>query len=232
VVGVSTGLATILSRGRWLRFLVISSVCTLIGTAMGFTIWPLEDGIAQSYSGVAVIAATIAAAVVCLVAGLVGRKLTALNARHRRALWIALAACVAFGPVVLVLRPGLIGIRVAHNNRMAAERFAGLKVAAERTRMEPGGAALLCDGQSLKRNYAGPPFTDRNWQHIVGNYVKEDGFVFGISIDCSQPRRYSIDVRPERERADGTRRFCTDESGKIGCGLDSSGRGERCLPCL
>jgi hypothetical protein len=227
VIALCCCLATILARGKWLRFVAASSAATMVGLLFAYMEWPLEDGIAQSYAGIGVAAATVAVAVVSLVAGLMGRWIPVSNANGRRLVWIALVCCVAFGPVVLAVRPEVIAHRVARNDRLAAERFEGLKLAVERTRLEPGNPSHICDGTALKRNYAGPPFSDTDWRYVAGNYVKEDGYIFGMIIDCSQPSHYAIDVRPRRGKADGTRTFCTDEIGKVGC---SAGWNE-CVPC-
>lgn len=231
VIALSVGLATILSGGRWLRFLVVSAAATLVGIVAGYTIWPMEDGIAQSYVGLAALAAMFAVALACLVTGLIGRKLSVVNQSRRRAVWILLAACVAFGPVTLALRPSLIAHRVARNDHFAEQRFESLKLAVERTRSQPGGSASICDGRSLKKNYSGPRFSARNWRYIAGNYVQEDGYLFGIWIDCSRPERYTIDVRPVRAEADGSRRFCTNESGRIGCDTQWNRSWGECVPC-
>lgn len=228
VVGLCSGLATVLSGGRWLRFAAASSATTFVGALAGFVFWPLEDGISQSYALFAVIAAVLAVAIISVVVGLACRRIAVSNERFRLALWFALAACVAFGPVALALRPAV----VAHREALAAERFASLKLAVERTRAESGNSASICDGQALKRNYAGPPMSDGDWRYIAGNYIREDGYIFGIWIDCSHADHYIIDVRPAGGRADGTRSFCTDESGKVGCEM-GTGRvlGSACVPC-
>lgn len=231
VIALSAGLATILSEGRWLRFFLVCSAASLAGLVVGYSVWPMEDGIAQSYAGIAIVVATLAVALVSLVAGLIGRMIPLEKRKPRGAAWVVLAGCIAFGPVALALRPALIAHRVEHNDRLAAQRFQALKRSVELTRAEEAKPGNICDGMALKRNYAGPAFSDRDWRYIAGNYVQEDGYIFGISVDCSKPGTYSIDVRPKRERADGTRRFCSDQSGMVGCGLDWSGRGESCLPC-
>ena len=233
VVGLAAGLATMLSEGRWFRFLLIAAVSTLAGTLAEFMVWPLEDGIAQSYVIFAVVAAALAVAVVCLITGLIGRALAPLASTRRRAVWLAFVACVAYGPAALALRPELIALRVAHNESLAASRFSALKAAAEKTEIEQNGAARFCEGQSLKKNYLGPPISDANWRHIAGNYIKEDGYLIGIFVDCARPGRYAIDLRPQRARADGIRKFCTDQSGMVGCGVEWGGltRQWECTPC-
>jgi hypothetical protein len=132
---------------------------------------------------------------------------------------------------MLTLTSPLVTKRVARNDRLAAERFVALKNAVERTRAESGNPGRICDGQALKRHYSGPPFSEKDWKYVAGNYVKEDGYVLGIWIYCPEPGNYTIDVRPEREKGDGTRKFCSDESGRVGCGIESSSSGYSCTPC-
>jgi hypothetical protein len=231
VIALCSGLATILSNGRWLYFLGVSASATFAGLLVGFALWPWEDGIAQSYAGLATLAATLAVALVSLIAGLVGRWLPVASKKHRQALSLVLAACAAFGPAALAVRPSIIAHRVTRNNRLAADRFQSLKTAVERTAMDPVLPAPICDGQSLKHNYSGPPFSAQSWRYIAGNSVKEDGYLFAIVIDCSHPVHYTIDVRPARSGADGTRTFCTDESGRVGCEMEWNGTGDECIPC-
>jgi hypothetical protein len=234
VVGLCCCLATILSEGGLFRFVAASSISTMAGLLFGYMTWPMADGIAQSYAGIATALATGAVAVVSVVAGLVGRWISASNSNGRRAVWIAFAGCVAFGPVVLAVRPPLIALRVARNDRLAAERFEGLKAAVERTRLEAGNPARICEGmtgQALKRNYSGPPFSDKDWHYIAGNYVQADGYTYAMFIDCSHPSHYAIDVRPVRGKADGTRSFCTDETGKVGCNVSWNRIRDECIPC-
>ena len=230
-IALLTGSAAALSGGRWLRFLIASSFGTFVGLCAGFAIWYPTDPIAASFIGYIVIVQTLAAVFVSLVASLVGRKLSASNDKSRRAVWVAFICCVAFGPVVVALTPPLVSYRVARNDRLAAKRFDSLKDAVERTRAESGDPRRICDGLALKRNYSGPPFSERDWKYIAGNYVKEDGYILGISIYCPEPGNYTIDVRPEREKGDGTRRFCSDESGRAGCGFESSNSWSSCTPC-
>ena len=232
VIGLGAGFAAFIS-GRWVRYLFIAALFTLAGLLTGYRVWPLEDGIAQSYAGFASLAVTLAVAVCCLVTGLIGRALSRLNMTPRSGAWVLLAGCAAFGPAALAVRPELIAMRVAHNNALAARRFTSLKTAVEHVRTKQGGAASICDGQSLKNSYSGPQLSDRSWRYLAGNYVKEDGYLFGIWIDCSQPDHYIIDARPNRAKADGTKELCTDQSGKVGCGVEWNGntKREECAAC-
>src|SRR5262245_66018974 len=136
---------------------------------------------------------------------------------------------VAFGPVARALTPTVVEHRVARNDRAAAERFELLKISVERTIAEVGGPGRTCDGPTLRRHYSGPPFSDEDWRRITGNYVKQDGYVF--MVYCREKGGYTIDAQPARGKADGTRRFCTDESGKIGCGMKWNLSRNACIPC-
>ena len=104
-----------------------------------------------------------------------------------------------------------------------------LKKAVEITRAESDGASKICDGTALERHYTGPPFSDADWQRIAGNYVKQDGYFF--MIYCHEKGGYTIDALPARPAGDGTRHFCTDESGKLGCRREWDGSRNKCLPC-
>lgn len=217
VLAVCACLGTSLAERKWVRFVVTSAAATAVGTVAVFLIWPLEDGIAQSYAGLAVLAATMGAALVSLMGALLGCTLPPWSKKGRGAAWIALGVCAAFSPLVLALRPNLVAQRVARDDRLAAERFGALKLAVERTYAEAGGPARLCDGQTVKKHYAGPSFTDRDWLNVAGNYVTEDGYTFGMVIDCAQPAHYVLDAHPARRQGDGTLSFCSDETGTTGC---------------
>jgi hypothetical protein len=218
LVALMTGLSAILSNGHWLRFVIASAVGVFAGMWSGFVLFPPSDGIARSYAPLVIDLATLATALVSLLAGLVGRRLSMLRKNHRRAVWLAFGCCVAFGPVAVALTPSLVTHRVARNDRAAAERFESLKNAVERTIAEAGDPERICDGQMLRRHYSGLPFSDEDWERITGKYVKQDGYVF--MVYCHEKSGYRIDAWPARGKADGTRRFCTDESGKIGCRME------------
>ena len=127
------------------------------------------------------------------------------------------------------MTPLLVAHRVARNDRMAAERFESLKNAVERTLAEAGNPERVCDGQTLRRHYSGPPFSKEDWSRITGNYVQEDGYSF--MVYCREKNGYTIDANPFGGKGYGTRRFCTDESGKIGCGLDRNRSRYACVAC-
>jgi hypothetical protein len=228
VITLVCGLAIVLSGGRWLWFALAAPIATFAGTLIGFIVWPMEDGIGQSYVLLADIAATIVVAILSFAVGLLCRKIAVANGPLRVGLWLSLAACIAVGPVAAAVRPAVI----THRDRLAAERFAALKLAIEQTRKESGNPASVCDGQALKHNYAGPPFQESDWHFIAGHYVQQNGYTFGIWINCSQPDHYTIDVRPAHGRADGTRSFCSDESGVVGCKMQwVPHRGNVCNVC-
>jgi hypothetical protein len=143
---------------------------------------------------------------------------------------VALLGLVAFGPVTLALTPPLVGYRIVRNDRVAAERFTSLKNAVERTAAEAGDPKRICDGSALQRHYDGPPFSDEDWRRITGNYVRQNGYVF--MVYCREQGGYTIDARPSRARGDGTRQFCTDESGRLGCNMEWNRSRRECLPCI
>jgi hypothetical protein len=226
-VALWTGLSTILSGGRWLRFVVASVVGTFAGLCSCVAIWPSTDGIANSYAPFAILVLTLAAAVVSLIAGLAARKVSAPN--EKRAIWIALVSCFALGPIALALAPPLAAYRVKRNGRIAEERFESLKNAVEQTIATRGDLEHSCDGPALKQHYSGPAFSDDNWHRITGNYVRQDGYVF--MIYCHEKNGYTIDAWPARGKVDGLRRFCTDESGRVSCGMEWNRSRHACVAC-
>jgi hypothetical protein len=230
-VALLAGTSTSLAHWRWLMFLVASVIGTFAGLCCGIAIWPSPDPIAQSYSGLVLLMGTGMCIVVSLIACLVGRRISIKSGKALLATYIVLGCCVAIGPVTMLLTPPLVAQRVARNDQLAAGRFAGLKNALERVQAESGGLDRTCDGQAIKRNYSGPPFTESDWDYIGGNYVKQDGYVFGIWCHQSEYGGYAIDVWPERQKADGTRKFCADESGRVGCNLAWDRTRNVCAPC-
>jgi len=203
---------------------------TFAGTLSGFLIWRPADRIDASFVPVVILSAVVASVPVSLVVGLALRSVTVSKEKARRAVWLAFVCCVAFGPVTVLLTPPLVALRVAGNDRLAAERMASLSDAAQQTIAETGDPQRICDQSSLKRHYSGPPFKERDWQYIAGNYVKHDGYIFGIY--CHQGGGYTIDARPDREQGDGTHKFCADETGTIGCGMEWTGTRRECTPCI
>jgi len=228
LIALMTALATALSNGRCLRFVAASTAGTFAGLCGGFALFPLSDGIASSYIPDAVVVATLLSVFVSLVAGLAGRKLPVSNENHRRAVWLAFVCCVAFAPVALALTPPLVARRVARNDRVAAARFESLKNAVERTMAEAGDPGRICDGRALKR-HSGPPFSNEDWRRIAGNAVKQDGYYY--MVYCREQGGYTIEAIPWSGKGNGTRQFCTDESGRVGCGMEWNRSRHACIPC-
>jgi hypothetical protein len=195
---------------------------------VGLSIWRPTDPIAGSLVPFGVAIATALATLVALVASFAGRRVSLSTAMHRRFAWLALVACVGFGPVALVLTPRLVAHRIAINDQLAAERFASLK-AVQATASDLRDYTRLCDGLALMRHYSGPRFGLEDWHRITGNYVQRDGYVF--MVYCREQGGYTIDAWPTRVKGDGTRHFCTDESGRIGCGMNFNGSRYACQPC-
>lgn len=232
VIVFLTGLSAAISVRRWLPFVVASVAGTLVGTftlAM-LPLTPTEDPLGRAYVGFAIIFAESIVGASSLISALIGHKLSLKARDHRRAVWIALGCCIAFGPVTALLAKPLVAWRMDRNEKYAAERFNGLSYAAQQVRAEAGNPGLVCDGQALKRNYSGPAFSESNWRHIAGNHVMENGYLFRIWCDQNEQGGYTIDAQPNRPW-DGVREFCTDESGRIGCGMESGAQRDVCTPC-
>jgi len=205
LIALITGLATILSNARWLHFAVASTVGVLAGLGTALLLFPPSDDISASYYPLFSVAAAMVVFVVSLLVALLCRNLSASRKTLRRSVWLLFASCVAFGPIALALTPSLVRHRVATNDRIGVERFESLKSAIEGTVAEGGDPARICDGQSLKRHYSGPPFSDQDWKRITGNYVKQDGYVF--MVYCREQGGYTIDAWPSRGKGDWNAAF-------------------------
>jgi hypothetical protein len=229
IVALCAGLSTHLNPAKWLVFIFAAGLGTFGGLCLNFAIWWPTDPIAGSFVPVAIVAFTLLALLVSLIAGLAVRRVFPSNTAWRGVAWAVLSGCVAFGPATLAITPVLVGYRIAYNDRMAAKRFRFLKTAVERTAAEAKDFSSLCNGAKLKEHYSGPAFSEENWRRITGAYVKQDGYFF--MVYCRETEGYAIDARPARERGDGSRRFCTDESGKVGCRVEWNRSRNQCLPC-
>ena len=229
VISLLSAISTVLSGGHWLRSVLTSSAGTLAGPLVGFIIWTPSDPEAAGYIPIIIIILVAVATVVSFFAALIVCKLTALTFSVRRLLWIAFGLSLLAGPTALAMTPTLVALRVAHNDRLAEQRFIALKRAVEVAAAQHGGPGKICDGPFVRQSYDGPPFSERNWRFIQGNYVQQDGYMFGIW--CDHQRIYTINATPFRGIADGTRRFCADESGRLGCGNKWIPFRDACTPC-
>ncbi len=227
-VALCTGLASMLSGRRW-RLVGAGAAGSLAGLWSGIAIWPASDPIAGSYSLFVIAAGAGSALVVAVAAMLLGACLGEWGQGRARIVWISLVGSAALGPALLAATGPVVAYRLARNDRLARERFLQLKEAVEMARADSGSASF-CDGQVLRKHYAGPVFNDDAWLYIAGNFVKQDGYEFGINCNRWQAA-YTIDVMPARGTGDGTLRFCTDESGVVGCGSEYAERRNRCVPC-
>lgn len=243
IVALVTAFSTLLSGGQWPRLFLATTVGTFAGVCSGSAIWRISDDIAAAHVqhvkvyefvvvGVFVIAvATLAAAIVSLSVGIAVRRFSLSNPRLRRAIWISLSCTLMLPPIALALTPRLVARRIERNNHLASVRFEALKRAVEETRSETGDPGRICDGTLLKRHYSGPPFHESEWRFITGSHVIEDDYLFGIRCP-DKAGTYTIDAQPMRDSGDRTHRFCTDESGVVGCRLGwSESTYEICLPC-
>jgi len=229
LIAVFSAFGTILSGGLWFRFLISSVTGTIVGLWGGSLIWPPVDPEGAAFLPLAIIVAASLTAAVSLIVGLAARRLSVTNRSARCFIWIAFGLCLLIGPTLVVLTPPLVARRIARNDRLVASRFASLKSAAERAAVENGGPDKICDGAALERNYSGPLLSGSDWKYIRGNYVREDGYMLGIW--CHQQGGYTIDVAPYRGKADGTKGFCADESGHVGCGMKLGQYPVVCAPC-
>jgi len=229
LIALYTGLSTALCGGCWLWFLLASSIGTFAGLCVSYAIWWPTDPIAGPWVLLGVAVSTLLAALISFAAGLTGRKVAPSGQRILRFLWLALVCCVAFGPVALALTPPIVKSRTRRNDRMAAERFEALTSAVRRTYAGLSDPTRICDGSALKRYSSGSPFADEDWHRITGNYVKKNGYFY--MVYCREVDGYTIVAAPAREKGDGTRRFCTDESGRLGCGMEWNRTRHACLPC-
>lgn len=225
-----TAFATVLSPNRWPVFLFASGLGAMGGLCLGAVIWFPSDGIAASYLPIVIAILTVVAILASSVAALVARNVVISPGTNHTALWVALLTAVAFGPVALALTPPLVARRITRNDRLATERFASLKNAVERTAAEAGGRSGICDGSALREHYVGPSFSDEDCRRITDNYVKQDGYIF--MVYCHESHGYTIDVRPDRQRGDGTLQLCTDESRKAGCRVEWNRSRNARLPCV
>jgi len=228
-IALCASLATALCSQGWPKFLAASATGTFFGHCAGYSIWWPTDPIAGSYVLIGVVVATSVAVLIALVAALAGRRLIFSSPTHRRAAWMVLVGCAAFGPFALALTPPLVRYRIRANDRVAALRFESLKNAVQQTASDPNDLVGICNGSAVKRHYSGPRFSEDDWHRITGNYVKQDGYFF--MVYCREQGGYTIDAMPARTKGDGTRRFCTDESGRPGCGMKFNGSRHACTSC-
>ncbi|HEY4051140.1 MAG TPA: hypothetical protein VGM27_30120 [Acidobacteriaceae bacterium] len=225
------GLSTILTPALWRLLCIASGSGTYVGFSLGLMIWHSSDPLSAAWQPhfrvVFAPFVTLAVMLVAPVTRFLMRKRSISNRMIRQAAWAALLGCVAFGPTALALTPSIVKHRIGRNDRLAAERFLSLKKAVEGSRAEAEGESEVCDGLGLKRHYSGPPFSDADWGRITGNYVKQRGYFF--MVYCRHEKDgYTIDAHPATPGEDGTRWFCAEGSGKVGCHMDQR---HNCLPC-
>ena len=229
-----TGASTILDSSRWLLFLAASGLGSFGGLSLGCGVWAPSHPLDAEFAPIFVVAFTVATVLGSLLAGWTARKVfppdrTRPNRAWRGVVWALLCGCIAFGPVALAITRPVVARRMAYDERMAGERFTSLKKAVERVATEGGRPNRLCDGTEIEHYYSGPPFSDEDWRRVTGNYVKQDGYFF--MVYCREKGGYTIDANPAEERGHGGRRFCTDESGAVGCRVKWDRSRYRCLPC-
>jgi MFS family permease len=199
-------LSIALVPSSWPLLLLACGIGTFGGIGFGSLMWPQDDPIAQSY--VPLFAAGVAFVVMLIgcLAGLLLRRQSISNATWRRTVWVAVLVCVAFGLVSLAFEPVLIQRRLDRNEQLAEERIIALKDAVDRE--------IEAIGFSRTRLGGIPQY---GYRLFIIHDAKSGG--------------YTISAVPVKEHLDGTRRFCTDESGEIGCRVEWNGSRYACLPC-
>jgi hypothetical protein len=227
--GFSACLAGMLRPDRWGLFIISSSSGTLLGQCVGYAIWPPADGITATYVPIAVIVTTLLVAVATMLTAFLGSRIPATAKPLKIAASALLVLPAVFWLAALAATPSLAQRRIVRNQHFAEQRLFSLFHAAEATIVTPSTSARLCDGSVLRRNYTGRPFSDNDWTRITGNYVLQDRYMF--MVYCQEKEGFTIHASPKEFGQDGNRSFCTDQSGQLGCGMESSGLGHRCLPC-
>lgn len=228
-VALAAFLSTALCASKWWWFAAASVIGAFAGLSTGCLIWWPSDPIAGPWVPISIAVNTIIAIILAFSSGAAARWVPLSAALPRRAGWFALACCVAFGPVTLGLTRPVVARRVAFNDRAAAERFESLRRAVRLTALDVNGRIRICDGAALKRRYSGPKFSGEDWRRITGNYVAQDGYFF--MIYCHERGGYTIDALPVPTPGEGTRHFCAEESGRVGCGMTFDGSRHTCTPC-
>ena len=217
-------LSMALLPSAWPWIVLASGVGTFGGFIVGSRMYPAGDPIGSPW--VPYGAAVMALFVMCagLFAGAILRRQSVSSKMVRRTIWAAVVAWVAFGPMSVALAPTLI----PHNERLAAERFTALKDAMEKA-VEAYRTSYVSDGRALKPHYFGPAFSNSDWARIARTPVKKDGYSF--ILYATENGGYTISATPVKDHVGGVRRFCTDESGKLGCHVEWNGSRHKCLPC-
>jgi hypothetical protein len=222
--------ATVLSKGVGLRLLLVSIAGSLFGLCAGIAISWTSSERDESFVWLGVAIATVTTALVSVIALLIGLKVSAIVARYQTSVWLVLLLTSMWGLPTLALTPVFVSRRVARNDQIAAERVHSLKIAVEQSVSRSGKPEQICNGSALRKHYSGPAFSEESWKHIIGSYVKEDGYIF--TVTCREMDRYSIDAQPARRLGDGTRRFCIDGPDTVECDTKWDGVREACMPCL
>lgn len=237
LVALGTGLATTLSYRAWPYLLAGSFAGTLGGIITGaLLIWPSPDAISNAMTAFFILPITAVTTLLSVGAALAGRRMSVTDLHSRRAIWAALIAYCAFGPALILLTPSLVPTLVAHNDRIARERFDALKSAVVRTAAEDSGFLQTCDGSALSSRYSGPRFSRSDWDHIAGKdgvqprgIAEEAGYNYIVA--CYENGAYAITARPITPNGEGTLLLCADQTQRPTCGIEFDGVKRVCKPC-
>jgi hypothetical protein len=127
VIALLSATSTVLSGGHWLRSVLACSAGALAGSLTGFMIWFPTDPEGGGLVPIGIIVSFAVATIVSLFSALIVCKLTVLTFSARRFLWIAFGLSLVAGPATLAITPPAVAHRVAHNDRLAGQRFGALK---------------------------------------------------------------------------------------------------------
>jgi len=131
-IALGAFLSTVLGPMDWRWFPVAAGMGAFFGLCTAYWIWWPHNPLVREWAPITVAVNTALAGLVATVAAVAGRKVRLSATIYRRAAWLALAACVAFGPVALALTSPLVWYRVRANDQVAALRFESLKNASSR----------------------------------------------------------------------------------------------------
>jgi hypothetical protein len=222
----SLSLSTFAARSR--RYTISPGVGTFLGLYCGSMIAGPEDPIAKPY--VLYFAFVVGLVVVALAAlgRVIIRRYLGTRDIRRTKIGALVYGLTLLGILSVAFAPLAVRYRIDGNERLAVARLTALSTAIQRS-MDAYGVDRLSNSLALKPHYAGPPMGDATWHRMVANTAKQDGYWLTIRYEAD--RRFAISARPVREKIDGERHFCIDETGHMQCGVVWNGSRWVCTMC-